>query len=164
MIATAFASILVVPPTVMAVGTRDAAYVGGTTKQLNSSQAAVTGRLDTSAERHLVFTVDEKPLKGQRLRIAYQSILNLEYGQNVGRRVTTAMGTSVLLGPVGLLPLVSKKREHYLTIAYTDDNEIEQVAVFELGKDIVRSTLAVIEVRSGKPIDYLDDDARRLSR
>jgi hypothetical protein len=38
------------------------------------------------------------------------------------------------------------------------------VAVIELGKDIVRTTLAIVETRSGKQIEYQDEEARKSSR
>jgi hypothetical protein len=87
-----------------------------------------------------------------KLQIAYAQIQDLEYGQKAGRRVG-AVGTSVLLGPIGLVTLFSKKRKHYLTIGYKDAEGFDQVAVIELGKDLVRTTLAVVETRSGKKIE-----------
>ena len=90
---------------------------------------------------------------------------DLEYGQKAGRRVGAAIGYSVLVGPAGLLALLSKKRRHYLTVGYTSDDGEPQVAVFEVGKDIVRATLAILEARSGKKVVYQTEDARlSLSR
>ena len=37
----------------------------------------------------------------------------------------------------------------------------DQVAVLELGKDIVRATLPIVETRSGKKVEYQDDEARK---
>ena len=37
----------------------------------------------------------------------------------------------------------------------------DQVAVLELGKDIVRATLPIVETRSGKRVEYQDDEARK---
>jgi len=90
---------------------------------------------------------------------------DLEYGQKAGRRIGAAIGYSVVAGPAGLLALLSKKRRHYLTVGYTNDEGKPQVAVFEVGKDIVRTTLAILEARSGKKITYQSEDARlSLSR
>ena len=44
-----------------------------------------------------------------------------------------------------------KKREHFLTVVFTDDRGVNQVAVLELGKNVVRSTLLTIEERAGVP-------------
>jgi hypothetical protein len=59
------------------------------------------------------------------------------------------------------LALFSKKRNHYLTVGFKDAAGKDQAAVFELGKDIVRTTLAIIQTRSGKQIEYQDDEARK---
>jgi hypothetical protein len=51
-----------------------------------------------------------------------------------------------------------------LTINYLDEKGRQQAAVFELGKDIVRSTLAALEAHTGKRIEYQDDEARKAGR
>ena len=66
-----------------------------------------------------------------------------------------------MLGPLGLFTLFSHKRHHYLTIGYKDDADKDQVALLELGKDIVRTTIAIVETRSGKKVTYQDDEARK---
>jgi hypothetical protein len=45
-----------------------------------------------------------------------------------------------------------------------DENEKQQAAVFELGKDIVRTTLASLEARTGRKIEYQDEEARKSGR
>jgi hypothetical protein len=60
--------------------------------------------------------------------------------------------------------LFPKKRKHYVTIGYKDDQGKEQVAVFELGKDIVRITLPILEARSGKKIEYQDEEAKKSGK
>ena len=92
--------------------------------------------------------------KNQGLEIQYASISELEYGQKAGRRV----GVAVMISP---LALFSKKRKHYLTVSYKDQAGKDQAAVFELGKDIVRTTLKIVETRSGKDITFQDDEARK---
>ena len=42
-----------------------------------------------------------------------------------------------------------------------DGNDKQQAAVFELGKDVVRVTLATLEARTGRKIEYEDDEARK---
>jgi hypothetical protein len=59
--------------------------------------------------------------------------------------------------------LFSKKRNHYLTISWMDGSGKEQVAVIELGKDIVRSTLPVVKTRSGKEIVFQDEEAKKAA-
>ena len=72
-----------------------------------------------------------------------------------------AVTTTVLLGPIGLLFLMSKKQKHYVTIGYKDDADKEQVAVFQVDKDAVRTLLPTLEARSGKKIIYQDKAAEK---
>jgi len=124
-----------------------AMYVGGTITALKEKSEGV---LSTQNPTEATFT-----LKNQApITIPYASIESLEYGQKAGRRVAVA----VMVTP---LALFSKKRNHYLTITYKDATGAEQAGVFELGKDIVRTTLAVLELRSKKPIEYQDDEAKK---
>jgi len=92
--------------------------------------------------------------KGGQLSIPYEKINDIEYGQKAGRRVGLAIAISPWL-------LLSKKRKHFLTIGYLDESDKQQAGVFELGKDIVRVTLASLEARTGKKIDYQDEEARK---
>jgi hypothetical protein len=133
--------------TVFAVDKNNAQYVGGTVSVIEEK---AEGRLDTVNETALVFTA----AGNARVEIPYVSIEELEYGQKAGRRV----GVAIMVSP---LALFSKKRNHFLTISYKDAAGKSQAVVFELGKDIVRTTLAVIEARSGKDIQFQDDDARK---
>jgi hypothetical protein len=52
-------------------------------------------------------------------------------------------------------------REYYLTIGFKDELDKDQVAVIEMGKDIVRATLPIVETRSGKKIEYQDEEAKK---
>jgi hypothetical protein len=148
---------------VEAVGNRKAAYFGGTATAFTAAKTEVEGDLNTTDANDLIFVAERNPFKGSQLRIPYKQIIDLEYGQKAGRRVGATVGYTVLLGPLGLLTLFSKKRKHYLTIGFTDAAGKEQVAIMELGKDIVRATLPVIETRSGKKIEYQDEEAKKSS-
>jgi hypothetical protein len=147
----------------VAVDGDKAEYFGGTASVFTGVKDPLEGTLDTSTPYALTFTAQQKPHKGTVLSIPYSAVVDLEYGQKAGRRVGAAIGTSVLLGPIGLVTLFSKKRRHYLTVGYRDETG-DQVAVLELGKDIVRKTLAIVETRSGKPIEYQDEDAKKSGR
>lgn len=46
-----------------------------------------------------------------------------------------------------------------MTITYKDASGKEQAGVFELGKDIVRTMLKILEVRTGKEIEFQDKEA-----
>jgi hypothetical protein len=144
-----------------AVPGRKAAYVGGTAVEFPGARDPIAGTIDTSRPDVLIFVGDRKPFKGATLTIPYESVVDLEYGQKAGRRVGATVGTTILLGPLGLLTLFSKKRNHFLTIGYRDSAGQEQVAVIELGKDIVRTAIKVIETRSGKALEFQDEEARK---
>ena len=131
----------------LAVDGKKAQYIGGT---VAGAKEGAEAKLDTSNETTLRFAAEKMPL----LEIPYASIAELEYGQKAGRRV----GVAIMVSP---LALFSKKRKHFLTISFKDLAGKDQAAVFELGKDIVRTTLTVLETRSGKDIQYQDDEARK---
>lgn len=153
------ASILLVVLTVQslaAVGGKNAQYIGGTLKMNENAE----GKLNTTHDTLLIFETGGHK-DATRIEIPYKSIVELEYGQKAGRRIGAAVGTSLLLGPIGLVTLFSKKRKHYLSISYNDTEGKEQAGVFELGKDIIRTSLKVIETRSGKDIIYQDEEARK---
>ena len=135
-------------PSLSAVDSRGALYVGGTIPDLKEKSE---GQF-TQSEEAITFSPNAKGAKP--VQIAYAAVDELEYGQKAGRRV--AVG--VLISP---LALFSKKRNHYLTISYKDANGKGQAGVFELGKDVVRTTLKILETRTGKPIQFQDDEAKR---
>ena len=160
-VATVLIVTLLAPSVLLAVDGDKAAYFGGTAAAFPGAKDPVEGLLDTTNVDALVLTAEDKPFRGQSLRIPYKSIEDLEYGQKAGRRVGAAVATTVLLGPIGLLSLFSKKRKHYVTIGFKDESGTDQVAVIELGKDLVRATLPILKTRSGKEITYQDEEARK---
>ncbi len=90
------------------------------------------------------------------LEIPYGQFNALEYGQKSTRR----LGLAIVVSPLFLL---TKRRRHFLTLSYVDDDGRQQAAVFELGKKIVRTTLAGLEARTGLRVEYEDDQARRAA-
>jgi hypothetical protein len=134
------------------IGSKATMYVGGT----NTIKEMTEGRSTTSDEK--VFVFEYKTGKSATtLKIPYDKVNALEYGQKAGRR----LGLAIAVTP---LALFSKKRKHFLTISYIDDAEKQQAAVFELGKDIVRTTLASLEARTGRKIEYQDEEARKSGK
>ena len=124
---------------------KKAVYRGGTLPLL---EVATVGTMATTDVRHFVFRY-----KSGELRIPYGKVNALEYGQKAGRR----LGLAIAFSPFFLL---SRKRRHYLTIGYIDVEGNQQAAVFELGKKIVRVTLAGLEARSGLKVEFEDEKAR----
>ena len=137
------------PTIALAVDGKKAQYIGGTIAGLKEN---TEGRLNTSTEDAVTFTPDKKDSRA--VSIPYGSITELEYGQKAGRRV----GVAIMVSP---LALFSKKRKHFLTVSYKDAGGKDQAAVFELGKDIVRTTVKILETRSGKEVQFQDDEAKR---
>ena len=153
---------LFVPTIALAgLGSNKAAYQGGTTKDKDfpGAKKAVEGYLDTGDENELRFEYSLNK-RNKTYSIPYKQFLDIEYGQKAGRRVGASIATAVLISPVGLFMLFSKKRKHFVTIGYIDEAGKEQVAVFELGKDIVRITLPILEARSGKKVTHQEDDKK----
>lgn len=126
-----------------------AMYVGGTVSQLKEG---TEGTMSEKDENVWVFTHD-----GTTFKVPYDRINDLEYGQKAGRRLGVAIALT-------WMALFSKKRKHFLTVGYKDENDKQQAAVFELGKNTVRVTLASLEARTGQKIDYEDDEARKSGR
>lgn len=138
-----------VPYAFAGLGSHKALYVGGTVTSINEGTEGTTS---TKAETVYVFTYNNG-----HLVIPYDQVDSLEYGQKAGRR----LGVAIALTP---LALFSKKRKHFLTISWKDENDKQQAAVLELGKDIVRTELATLEARTGRKIEYQDDEARHSGK
>lgn len=146
-------------PTPLAAGLnkKKAKYVGGTVKAIS---AETEGKLNSDDEKILTFTPDKAT--GPTWSIPYDKVTSLAYGQHAGRRVgaTIAWGVTTL-GIMALPMLFSKKRRHYVTIEYSDQEDKPQAAIFELGKDVTRTMLKVLEVRTGKKLEFEDEEARK---
>ncbi|MBN1567261.1 MAG: hypothetical protein JXA73_05415 [Acidobacteria bacterium] len=147
------------------VGSRKAAYQGGTTKERDfpGAKKAVEGYLVTENETELRFEYNLNE-RNRTYSISYKQFIDIEYGQRAGRRVNDSVTTTILYSPVNLFKKLSKKRNHYITIGYFDEESKEQIAVFELGKDIVIPTLHILESRSGKKIVFQDEEDRKSGR
>src|SRR6478736_5477850 len=101
------------------LSSKKAAYQGGTTKDKDFSGAkdAVEGVLNLNDENELRFSYKQSKVK-KEYSIPYNQFIDIEYGQKAGRRVGAAIATAILVSPVGLFLLFSKKRKHYVTIGY----------------------------------------------
>ncbi|HEY6187214.1 MAG TPA: hypothetical protein VIW80_06035 [Pyrinomonadaceae bacterium] len=135
----------------------EASYYGGTVAAFKDAKKEVKGRLVTTDETALQFIYQNN----QIVSIPYANFIDIEYGQKSGRRVGAAVATTILLGPIGLLALMSKKQKHFVTIGFTDEAGKEQVAVFKINKDMVRTFLPILEARSGKKVEYQSKEAEK---
>jgi len=137
----------------------NASYYGGTVAVFKDAKKEINGHLVTKDETNLEFLYGKN--NSEKLSIPYSSFIDMEYGQKSGRRVGAAVATTVLLGPIGLLTLLSKKQDHFLTLGFKDGDGKDQVAIFKLNKDMVRTVLPILEARSGKKVEYQTKDAQK---
>ncbi len=126
------------------VGSR-AQYIGGTRPDIATNDE---GRLEVSDKVYFVFES-----KHTKVRIPYERIDLLEYGQRVDRRYLPA----VLISPLFML---AKKRQHFLTVGFQDDEGQQQALVFKVNKDDIRMALVSLEARTGREVQYQDNEAR----
>lgn len=127
---------------------KKAVYQGGTLAFVETASVGSVSALDS---KRFVF---QHP--SGTLEIPYAQFNSLEYGQRAARRLALSIAVSPLF-------LLTKKRRHFLTLSYVDDDGRQQAAVFELGKKIVRTTIAGLEARTGLRVEYEDEQAKRAA-
>ena len=126
-----------------------AKYVGGTVASLTADSG---GTLRTTDDLFLEFQC-----KGRELHVPYTQVNLLEYGQNVDRRYIVA----ALVSPLFLL---SKKRQHFLSLGFTDTEGHQQAMVFRIDKGSIRALLVSLEARTGLKVRYQDEQARKAGK
>jgi hypothetical protein len=146
-----------VTPLAVSASNDESTYFGGTVVEFKGAKKPVDGHLVATDETDLQFLYKNN----QMVSIPYAKFIDIEYGQKSGRRVGAAVASTLLLGPIGLLFLLSKKQKHYVTIGFKDAADAEQVAVFQVNKDAVRTLLPILEARSGKKVTYQSKGAEK---
>ena len=126
-----------------------AEYVGGTIAQIPEG---CHGKVQVMDEEFLVFYSGKASW-----RVPYDKINLVEYGQRVDRRYLSA----VLISPLFLL---SKKRQHFLTVGYSDEDGRQQAMIFRVNKDDIRAMLVSLEARTGRKVEFQDDEARKAGK
>jgi len=122
-----------------------AEYIGGTRADIPSSNP---GDIQVTDDVYFVFVSRQS-----RIKIPYERINLLEYGQKVDRRYLEA----VVISPLFML---AKKRQHFLTLGFQDDEGRQQALVFKVDKNDIRLTLVALEARTGQQIRFQDEEAR----
>jgi len=122
-----------------------AEYVGGTISQIPEGCAGTVAAVD---EQFFVFYS-----KKASWRVPYDKINLLEYGQKVDRRYVAA----ILISPLFLL---AKKRAHFLTVGYSDEEGKQQAMIFRVDKSDIRAMLVSLEARTGRRVEFQDEEAR----
>ncbi|MBV9303251.1 MAG: hypothetical protein JOY62_00375 [Acidobacteriaceae bacterium] len=130
------------------IGSR-AEYIGGTRADIPANNS---GDIRVTDEVYFVFRS-----KHTQVKIPYDRINLLEYGQKVDRRYIAA----VVISPLFLL---AKKRDHFLTVGFQDDDGRQQAMVFRVDKNGIRLTLVALEARTGQRVQYQDDEARMAGK
>jgi hypothetical protein len=124
-------------------------YVGGTVAGVPShSSADIDVRDEGALSLHL---------RDKAISVAWSDVSNIEYGLHVDRRYLEA----ILISP---LFLIAKKRSHFLTIDYRDGDGHQQAVVLEVSKGDIRQLLVSLEARTGRRVEYQDEEARKAGK
>jgi hypothetical protein len=126
-----------------------AEYIGGTIPNIPLRSDGIIQTID---ETYFVFLS-----KHAQVKIPYERINLVEYGQKVDRRYIPA----VVISPLFLL---AKKREHFLTVGFQDDAGKQQALIFRVDKNDIRAALVSLEARTGQQVQYQDDEARKAGK
>ncbi len=124
-------------------------YAGGTSPQF---AAGAQGRIELTDDQYFAFYS-----KKAQLRVPYDRINLLEYGQQVSRRLAMAAIVSPLF-------LLTKSRKHFLTVGYAGEDGKQQAMVFRVDKNKIRVLLVSLEARTGLKVEYQDEEARKAGK
>jgi hypothetical protein len=124
-------------------------YVGGTVAGVRSHSSA---DIDVRDEKALSLHLRDKAIS-----VAWSDVNNIEYGLHVDRRYLEA----ILISP---LFLIAKKRSHFVTIGYADADGHQQAIVLEVSKGDIRQLLVSLEARTGRRVEYQDEEARKAGK
>ena len=125
--------LLLIPLPAGAVEGDQVRYAGGTVSGL---EEGVLGRLDLASETSLTF---EGPRT--KLAIPYAKMDAYEYSQRVAHHL-------------GVLPAIAvglvkkRQRKHFFRIAFHDEGNTPQVALFEVPKQMPQTLLAILLARA----------------
>jgi hypothetical protein len=125
--------LLVLPLATIAVENGQVMYAGGTVTTL---QEGTLGSLDTTSPTALTFNTSRS-----QLVILFAKIDSYEYSQQVARHL-------------GVLPAIAtglvrhRQKKHFLRVAFKEEDNAQQVAIFEVPKQMPRTLLAILQVRA----------------
>lgn len=127
----------------------EAEYLGGTLPTLTPNTG---GTILTTDPISFIFKT-----KDATVRIPFDRIHQIEYGQKVDRRVLEAF----LFSPLFVL---SKKRAHFVSIGFEGEDGRLEALVLRVDKKAVRTVLVSLEARSGRKVTFQDEEARRAGK
>jgi hypothetical protein len=120
-------------------------YLGGTRPDIPANSS---GEIRTTDRVFFIFAS-----KRVEVKVPYDRINLIEYGQKVSRRYVEAVVISPLL-------MLAKKRQQFLTLGFQDDDGQQQAMVFRVEKNDIRLALVTLEARTGQQVQYQDEQAR----
>lgn len=126
-----------------------AEYVGGT---LAGVAAGSSGSVVTTDPVSFVFQSSHGAV-----RVPYERINLIEYGQKVDRRLWEAVVISPLL-------VLSKKRAHFLAVGFEGEDGRQQAMLFRVEKGAIMAVLVSLEARTGRKVSYMDEEARKAGK
>jgi hypothetical protein len=147
---------IAVPMTVFGAsdGGYKVAYDGGSISDIKTG-TALKLYMDSGQIR---FTKDTKD-HAEVITIPASAITEISYGQDVHRRVGTAIGLAVVSLGIGALMALSKSKKHYIGLTWVD-GEKKGGAAFQADKNDYRGVLAGLEGLTGKKA--VDTDAMNV--
>ncbi len=110
-------------------------YVGGTAPNLSEG---LIGHLDTTSPTALTFDAS-----GKRLVIPYDKVQSFQYSRQLARHYGALLTVAIVM-------FKFRQRRHFVTIHYLDETSTQQVAVFEISKEMPRTLMAVLATRAPK--------------
>jgi hypothetical protein len=137
----ALALCLTVPAAAMAADGFKVTYDGGSISEL---KAGTDVRLFIDSNRIRLATK-----KADILAIPPASVTEISYGQDVHRRIGTAIGLAVISLGIGALMALSKSKKHYVGITWADGDKKGGFAM-QCDKNDYRGVLAGLEGVTGK--------------
>ena len=119
-----------------AVEGRDVEYLGGTVPGIKEG---AVGHLDTTQADRLVFVAGES-----RFEIPWAKVRSYEYTRDFANHAGLAPTVA------SILLIKGRQKRHYVRIDYKDANDTEQIAIFEVPKEMPRTLMPIIQMRAGE--------------
>lgn len=131
-------------------------YSGGSLPAVKTGQG-MTLYLDTSnaGKERIVIA----PKHGEQTDIPAKSVIEVSYGQEVHRRIGTAIGLAVISLGVGALMALSKSKKHYIGLVWNAGEGRKGGMVMQADKNEYRGIIAGLEGLTGQAA--IDTDSGR---
>jgi hypothetical protein len=115
------------------VESTDVLYLGGTVQTVSGG---ALGHFDTTSPNELAFDAN-----GKRIVIPYDKIQSFQYSRKLARHYGALLTVAIVM-------FKFRQRRHFVTISYRDSANVEQVAIFEISKEMPLTLMPVLAVRA----------------